>query len=275
MYNTQAQCISGSSTPCTSSCTYQVQTVCSFHCYSHRHLGPQHWDVRLAASGAGFLGWAGAGCRPVPSAAYSRADCLVSMGPGGRSVNAVFGAEPDGAPAPAPVVTATVGPYSAKLSWTPSNDAWLAGYEVWLNGKLVTRLPRTMTEYAASNLLCASDYTVRIVAFDAAHETPSADRAVRTGGCAPALRPRPNTVIHVKPPRTVRSRTAFFHFGYVGQIRPTKYQCKLDRGRWARCSGVNGKRYRNLRKGSHTFLVRAGNAAGYDRTPASWRWRIR
>jgi Fibronectin type III domain len=273
MYDTPASCMEPTGACTAGACSYQVQTVCPFHCYSHRHLGPQAWDVRLSPSGSSFLGWSGAECRPVPSAAYGRADCLVLMSQD-RAVTAQFGPDPDGAPDPAPALTVNPGPYWAKLSWTPANDAWLRGYEIWLNGKLVTRLPRSQTQYDLSNLLCASNYTLRVIAFDAANEASSGDVAMRTDACSPALRPRPRTVIHVKPRRVTHSRAAFFHFGYAGTIRANRFQCKVDRGRWARCSGLNGKRYRNLPKGRHTFLVRAGNAAGYDRTPATWRWRI-
>lgn len=276
MHNTAADCITGDPRPCTSpACRYEVQTVCSFHCYSHLHLDPAHWDVRLTPSGANFLGWSGSECRPVSSASYGRTSCLAHMGQD-RSVTATFGAAPDTqAPAPAPVVSVEPQRYSMKISWTPSSDQWLAGYEVWMAGKLAVRLAASATSYNAANLLCEASYPVSVVAFDAQNEAASAEVAARTGACQPAARPRPRTVIHVKPRRATRSRTAFFHFGYVGQVRPTKYQCKLDRGRWAHCSGLHGKRYKKLRKGTHTFSVRAGNAAGFDRTPAKWRWRIR
>jgi hypothetical protein len=275
MHNTTADCIQGDPRPCGSaSCRYEVQTVCSFHCYSHLHLDPQHWDVRLTPSGAGFLGWSGSECRPVSSATYGRTSCLALMSQD-RSVTANFGAPDTTAPAPAPVVSVSPQRYSMAISWTPSADAWLAGYEVWLGGKLAVRVPRTTTQYTANNLLCESSYPVRVVAYDAQNEAASAEAPARTGACQPAARPRPRTVIHVKPRRTTRSRTAFFHFGSVGEIRATRYQCKLDRGRWGRCSGLHGKRYRALGRGVHTFSVRAGNAAGYDRTPARWRWRIR
>jgi hypothetical protein len=280
MYNTPAD-PSGCITPFTqcsaATCAYQIKTVCAFHCYSHLHMDPQHWDVRLAPtpSGGAFLGWGGSDvCRPPSSASVSRSDCLVLMDRE-RSVVAMFGPQPDGVPPTAPAVTATADRYALNISWTASNDEYLAGYEVWVGSKMAVRLAKNQTTYRAANLSCATPYNVRVVAFDTVHEAVG-QSTIATGACPPAAqRPRPNTALHVKPPKRTKARTAFFHFGTRGEVAATKYQCKLDKRRWARCSGLNGKRYRSLKKGYHTFRVRAGNAVGWDATPATWRWRIR
>ena len=278
MYDTPAdpsQCITPNAPCTTASCVRQIMTVCSFHCYSHLHLDPQHWQVRLTPTPAGgaFLGWVGADVCAPPPAGGGRSDCLLLMDRE-RSTVAVFGTNPDNTTPSAPGVTVRPERYALNVSWAPSSDDYLAGYEVWLGTKLLTRLDRTQTSYRAANLQCATPYTVRIVAFDTLNSS-AGEAATATGECAPALAPRPNTVIHVKPRRTTKSRTAFFHFGTRGEISATKYQCKLDKGRWLKCSGLNGKRYRSLKKGYHVFQVRAGNAAGWDATPAKWRWRIR
>jgi hypothetical protein len=280
MYGTPANCITLKS--CSgSSCTYDVQTVCAFHCYSHLHLDPQHWDVRLAPtpnSGSQFLGWSTSAdpCRPPSNASFQRTDCLQLMDRP-RTVTATFGPAGTDTVAPtAPNVTVTPAPYRLGITWTASSDQYLAGYEVWLGTKLLGRTDKGTLKWTAQNLSCGTSYAVRVVAFDATNETSSADVSTATPSCAVAAPPRPNTVLHVKPPRTTKSRTAFFHFGVRGEIAATRgYRCKLDKGRWTRCSGVNGKRYRKLKKGYHTFQVRAGNAAGWDKTPAKWRWRIR
>jgi hypothetical protein len=280
MYGTPANCVTPA-TACTGpTCTYEVQTVCAFHCYSHLHLDPQHWDVRMAAApsaGMHFLGWSAAPadpCRPPTTTSFQRTDCIQLMDRD-RTVTATFGAAPDTTAPTAPAVTVAPAPYRLAISWTASQDDYLAGYEVWLGTKLLTRTDKATLKWTALNLSCGTSYAVRIVAFDAAQETSSAEVPASTPSCAVAKPPKPNTVIHVKPPRTTKSRTAFFHFGYRGEIAATKYQCKLDKRRWVRCSGKNGVRYRALKKGYHTFRVRAGNGAGWDATPAKWRWRVR
>jgi hypothetical protein len=262
---------------CSTQCTWRVQTVCEFHCY-HNHNAPYPWWVRLEPApqaGAFFLGWT-ANCSW--SKAIARNLCVVHM-TSDHGVTAHFGAAPDTQPPTPPSVSGQpVGPYSVNLSWTQSSDQWLAGYDVYQGSTHVDRVGRGTTSYKVENLQCRSTYSFQVVAFDSSGlEGRSAPVSATTGACigeGPSGSV-PNTIIHVKPPRSTRSRTAFFHFGARGTIAATRFQCKLDRGRWRSCSGRTGIRYRRLRRGYHTFYVRAGNANGFDPTPARWRWRIR
>jgi hypothetical protein len=51
------------------------------------------------------------------------------------------------------------------------------------------------------------------------------------------------------------------------------FKCRLDGGAFTTCS--SGKTYRNLKKGSHTFQVRATDKFGnVDPTPAKKAWKI-
>jgi hypothetical protein len=278
LYQTAAQCVFPDQN-CSASCSYEVQTVCEFHC-SHDHTAPYHWELQLApieGPGAYLLGWivdAGAGtCLGIKDAA--RDACLVKMNTN-HTVTAHFGQSPDPTPPTVPALTATAGSYSVALSWTPSNDQWLAGYEIFKDGILSARAPKNASSFQVQNVFCESNHTFQVKAYDSTgNEASSAPVAVRTGACGATSAPRPNTVIHIKPPRSTRSRTAFFHFGTRGTLRATRYQCKLDRGRWRKCSGRLGKRYRGLKPGWHAFRVRAGNANGFDRTPAKHTWRVR
>jgi hypothetical protein len=82
----------------------------------------------------------------------------------------------------------------------------------------------------------------------------------------------PNTMIHGGPRGTTRSRTASFHL--MATEAGSKFRCKLDRGAWRPCG--ERKTLRRLKRGWHTFLARAVDAAGnVDPTPAKRRWRIR
>lgn len=269
MWGTQAECILTRPATCPSNCRLQVQTVCEFHC-DHNHTAPYAWTVELVGtpSGGWFLqGWSG-NCQPIASARQS--SCVVRM-TSNQSVAARFGRVADTTPPSAPVVSATRGRYDVTLSWPRSVDNfWLGGYDIFKNDVRTARVGAGTTSFKVTNLLCHTTYRFRVEAFDTQRSASSSEITVTTGSCAVAAAPRPNTVIHVA---RVRRHTAYFHWGYRGTVRATKYQCKLDRRRWRRCRP--GKTYRDLRRGWHRFAVRAGNANGWDRTPATRRFRIR
>jgi hypothetical protein len=291
MYGSTAnveECISPRPLTCSTFCTFVVQTVCEFHC-QHDHIAPYPWTVELvgiAAANNYLVGWSAApgGCVPIKAA--PRTSCIVRMTTD-QNVTAHFAASADTVAPTPPVVTATPQPYAVPLSWSPSTDtslaggSWLAGYDIHaspLRVAHVARVTASTTSFRVANLLCQTTYTFRVEAFDwSGNTTSSAPITATTGACTTGgglL--RPNTVIHVKPPKVTRSRRAYFHFGARGETAATKFQCKLNRNRWVRCSGATGKTYRRLARGRyHTFRVRAGNAAGWDPTPARYTWRIR
>jgi DNA-binding beta-propeller fold protein YncE len=82
----------------------------------------------------------------------------------------------------------------------------------------------------------------------------------------------PNTRITSGPGKTTKSRTVRFKFRSTE--RGSDFQCKPDwRKRWASCRSP--KTYANLRRGKHSFLVRAIDSAGnVDRTPAKRLWTV-
>jgi serine protease len=81
----------------------------------------------------------------------------------------------------------------------------------------------------------------------------------------------PNTRLGRGPARTTRTRTARFTFSSTEPS--SRFQCRLNRGRWTACR--SGKTYRGLRLGVHTFRVRAIDTAGnVDATPARRAWRV-
>jgi hypothetical protein len=83
---------------------------------------------------------------------------------------------------------------------------------------------------------------------------------------------KPNTFLTAKPRAQTTSKTATFRF--VSTEAGSKFQCKLDKGAWKACKSP--KSYRGLKKGRHTFQVRAIDAAGnVDTTAAKKTWTIR
>ncbi len=84
----------------------------------------------------------------------------------------------------------------------------------------------------------------------------------------------PETEIQQRPPAQDRSPRATFVFSSVDNVSlPRTFECSLDRGEFAPCSSpytVSG-----LVRGSHTFRVRARDAAGnVDESPASYTWTV-
>jgi hypothetical protein len=80
----------------------------------------------------------------------------------------------------------------------------------------------------------------------------------------------PDTVIDSGPSSgTSTEATLAFHSTQAS----SSFECRLDDGSWAPC--VSPKSYSNLSIGSHTFYVRATDAAGNtDQSPASRSWTI-
>src|SRR6185437_10019078 len=62
-------------------------------------------------------------------------------------------------------------------------------------------------------------------------------------------------------------------FTFTASESGSTFECKLDAAAWATCTSP--KAYSGLATGSHTFSVRATDAAGNtDSTPATQTWTI-
>lgn len=81
----------------------------------------------------------------------------------------------------------------------------------------------------------------------------------------------PNTFIDISPADPSGSSVVF---GYSASEAGSTFECDLDGGGFGAC-GAGGKSYNGLSSGSHTFQVRATDAAtNTDATPASFTWTV-
>jgi Bacterial Ig domain/Right handed beta helix region len=84
----------------------------------------------------------------------------------------------------------------------------------------------------------------------------------------------PETTIDFGPSGNVKSRDATFTFSSNEPSKAT-FQTRLDGGDWEAPDAATSKTYSNLANGTHTFEVKATDAAGNtDPTPASRRWKV-
>jgi len=91
------------------------------------------------------------------------------------------------------------------------------------------------------------------------------------GGGGADTNPPETTITNGPPPKT-KQKTATFGFG-SGEANST-FECKLDTGPFEAC--VSLKTYTKVKKGVHTFQVRAIDQAGNaDPTPASASWKVK
>jgi hypothetical protein len=111
---------------------------------------------------------------------------------------------------------------------------------------------------------------------DAAGNPLSADEVwTFTTAAPPADTTPPNTTIVSGPSGTVKSRDATFTFSSTEPSNAT-FQTRLDGGTWEANSTATSKTYSSLANGTHTFDVKATDAAGNtDTTPASRSWKVR
>src|ERR687890_1547738 len=84
----------------------------------------------------------------------------------------------------------------------------------------------------------------------------------------------PETTIVSGPSGTVKSRDATFTFSSTEPSNAT-FQTRLDGGDWEANGTATSKTYSQLPNGTHTFDVKATDAAGNtDPTPASRSWKV-
>jgi hypothetical protein len=137
-------------------------------------------------------------------------------------------------------------------------------------------IAKTVTIHAASGLAFGTTYTVTVKggaagAKDAAGNPLAADRTWSFATIAAPDTTPPDTAITSQPANPTNANSASFSF--TSTEAGSTFQCKLDAGAWGTCGSP--KSYNNVGSGTHTFNVRAIDAAANtDPTPATYQWVI-
>ena len=119
---------------------------------------------------------------------------------------------------------------------------------------------------ATGNVFPLGDTTVTCTATDEAGNKANGSFTVTVRDTT-----APETAIDSGPSRTVNIASA--SFGFSSSEAGSTFECSLDGAAFGSCTSP--KAYDNLSEGSHTFEVRATDAAGNtDATPASRTWTV-
>src|SRR5947208_529438 len=123
--------------------------------------------------------------------------------------------------------------------------------------------------------LAVGTHTFSVRATDAAGNvdaTPAVGSwTVEKEPAPPADTTPPQTTLTSQPPAATTETSAGFSF--TASESGASFACKLDAGSWGSCSSP--KSYSALAVGTHTFSVRATDAAGnVDATPAVGSWTV-
>jgi hypothetical protein len=119
--------------------------------------------------------------------------------------------------------------------------------------------------------LAAGSHTFATRATDAAGNTDASPASSTWTVQATADTTPPQTSIASGPSGTTSSTTA--SFGFYSSEAGSTFECQLDVGVWSPCATPQA--YATLSLGSHTFAVKATDAAGNaDASPASRTWTV-
>ncbi len=170
----------------------------------------------------------------------------------------------------APDTTITSGPAegsktnSTSASFTYSSSEPSSTFECSLNGAAFSSCPDTGQSYSG---LGDGQHVFEVRAKNSAGTTdPTPAKRTWTVDAT-----SPETTISSGPSGAVNSSSASFSFS--SSESGATFECSLDGSAWSSCSSPSS--YTNLADGSHTFEVRAKDAAGNtDSTPASRTWTV-
>ncbi|HEY1013330.1 MAG TPA: Ig-like domain-containing protein, partial [Herpetosiphonaceae bacterium] len=157
---------------------------------------------------------------------------------------------------------------SANFTFSASDGtgSGVAGFSCSLDGAAFTACTSPQS-YAG---LADGSHTFRVRATDNAGNTGAIASYTWTVDTAP-----PDTTITANPTALSNSSTATFQFtgNALGGAAIAGFECSLDGGAFIACASP--RVYTGLADGSHTFAVRAIDAAGnVDATPATFTWTV-
>jgi hypothetical protein len=175
---------------------------------------------------------------------------------------------------PQPTTTNT----DASFTFTGSDDGTLPAnltYECALDSAAFA----ACTSPNSHNGLGVGSHTFEVRATDAAGNTDGSPASYTWTIEAPAPPPdttAPETTISEQPSATTIETSASFSFAGTDNVTAAgslTFACQIDTGAYAACTSP--KSYSNLAVGSHTFRVRATDAAGNtDQSAASFSWTV-
>ena len=126
-------------------------------------------------------------------------------------------------------------------------------------------------QFAKHAFAATGDFTIELTATDSAgnESTETAAIDVLPAYVAPPI--APDTRITGKPAKKRKSKKAKFKF--KSSLAGSKFECRLDKAGWSSCKSP--KKLKKLKKGKHTFRVRATKGNLFDKSPASYTWKVR
>ncbi|MCW5865514.1 MAG: hypothetical protein KIT52_20670 [Anaerolineae bacterium] len=154
-------------------------------------------------------------------------------------------------------LSGTAGATTATVTAVDSTTYTVAVSGMTGSGTVIATVPAAVADDTAGNDNTASTSTDNQVTYNAPDTTP------------------PDTTIDSNPSNPSNSSSASFTFSGSdpGGSGVASFECRLDSGAWTACASPQN--YSGLSDGSHTFQVRAIDAAGNtDPTPASFTWVI-
>ena len=108
--------------------------------------------------------------------------------------------------------------------------------------------------------------------FTVAAATTTTTTTTTTTPPPPPTYPQTRITKHPKKVVLTSATKASAVFKFTSSKKGSHFSCKLDKGKWASCRSP--KAYK-VKRGKHTFQVRATYAGHTDRTPAKWTWTVK
>ncbi len=103
---------------------------------------------------------------------------------------------------------------------------------------------------------------------------PAGGSGSQTGSSPPPPPPLPDTSLDSHPKETIKSKKkkVKVKFAFSSNVAGASFECKLDNGQFESCASPATY---TVKRGSHTFSVRAVSAGGTDPIPATFDFKVK